>query len=684
MRKTPILTVLGALFFVSVPAISSASTNQYTLTQSSLMGEQPGMAALTQMDEQNLNTEGQVLEVVSKLKKSSTYKRMLSKLSKAETDEAAAVLMALANGESLESSIPVLAQNDAYTSSALVRAAMLLFPLDRYELYRDLQKAKVFDQAKLRKWASSTGVLTSALYPSSMTDQDVFIQPLLESASITVQHQPKDARILVSYKAAGSNDEWQQARELVFEPVTGVHTGPMVYLDAGTRYDVKIKVTTQQGDIAHLTQQFTTRADKPPIDPNKVYHLADFYKGGTLDLEALKIEGSADGWAKIVGDKDTVIEATEGNRHAISIGNNSYIYFENITVRGGRTHSIYADQAHHIWINQCDIAEWGREPNIIKKGVAYEKEGAEPINYDSAIYLRQSGVVTVENCHVHDPIPFSNDWRYGHPKGPNAFFAHANHPDPQYKGQVVIRNNRFEGKPGHRFNDVIEGRKNSEPLGGFVRDAAIYNNTFAYGNDDAIEVDGGQYNVMVYNNDMSHTYTGVSVIPTRIGPSFVFNNYIHDLGDETGKQWAGIKMGGLLAGAYGKSYLFHNLIEVNRNGFTASRFQEDSSLLTHAQNNIVITFKDNKTVGYNLFDQEGFAGSTFVNNYLINMKRAAPKIMGSITVPYAFPELVNTQKAQELVDSGEQVTLPIDGQYRIPNFSHVTADGKNFIYGIVK
>ena len=684
MRKTPILNVFSTLLLLGGPAAVASESNFPALTRDALIADQPGKSAFATMDKKGADNVSAVESVVKSLSQSSKYKRMLKKLSPSEFDEAAAVLLAIHQGHTLTQAVITTAEDSSYRTSSVVRAAMLMFPLNRYALFRELKQKKVFDNSTLTKWASSTGVLTKPIYPEAMTRQPIFVQPLIESASVTVQHLPEAAEVTLRYRAVDNNGDWQQARPLVYEPVTGVHTGPLVYLDPATRYETQVEVEYPDGRRESHEQSFKTRADTPPIDPDKVYHLSDIYEGGTLDLEKMGIEGSEDGWAKIVGDPDTVIRATEGDKNAIRIGDNSYIYFENITVRGGRTHSIYAEQAHHIWINQCDIADWGREPNIIKNGVAFEKEGAEPINYDSAIYLRQSGVVTVENCKVHDPVPFANDWRSGHPKGPNAFFAHANHPDPRFKGQVVIRNNEFTGKPDHRFNDVIEGRKNSSPLGGFVRDAAIYNNTFAYGNDDGIEVDGGQYNVMVYNNDISNTYTGVSVIPTRVGPSFVFNNYIHDLGDTTGKQWAGIKMGGLLAGAYGKSYLFHNLIEVNRNGFTASRFQEDSTLLTHAQNNVVITKHDNNTVGYNLFDQEGFEGSTFVNNYLINMKRAAPKIMGTITVPYAYPKLVNIDKAQEILEGGQQTTLPATPAYKINNFSQTSADGEQFIYGIIQ
>ena len=682
MRKSPLMAVLSAFFFLSGP-VQAASAPPSSMTKASLTVGQPGVVALQRMHEQALSSPQQVAELVTTMMNEDTYKRMFSRLKKNEVTEAADVLLALQDGQALDTFLKQ--QAGAHDAKSLVRAAMVLFPLDRYDLYRTLQANPQLDQKALKKWASSTGLMTQPMYAKSMTEgKAIFVEPLIESASITLPNQTKQASATVEYRVKGSaDDKWQSGRELVWEPVQGVLTGPLVYLKPDTRYEVKVALTTAEGKQQTLAHEFTTRADKPPIDPNKVYYLSDIYKGGTLDLEKLKINGSDSGWAKIVNDKDITIEAGKGDRYAIDIGKAHHVYFENIKVRGGRVHGIYAEQAHHIWINQCDIAGWGRQPNIMKNGVAYEKADADPINYDSGIHLRQSGVITVENCHIHDPVPASNDWRYGHPKGPNAFFANANHPDPAYKGQVIIRNNRFEGKPDHRFNDVIEGRKNSDPKGGFVRDSAIYNNVFRYGNDDSIEIDGGQYNVMVYNNDMSHTYTGVSVIPTRVGPSYVFNNYIHDLGDETGKQWAGIKIGGLLTGGYGTSYLFHNLITVNRNGFTASRFQEDSTMLTYAKNNIVVTLNDNDATGYNLFDPEDHPYSQFINNYMFNTALDKQKIKGHIDQQYQYPELENSDQAQTLVKTPKQAQLPKAEEFVIPNFTQLSEDGKNFIYGIV-
>lgn len=671
--------------FVKVLALGLSCLTVPFVQAASVAPAQPGSVALEKIAAQGVSDLQSAEALVEDLAASKRYGRMLNLLKQDYNDESGEILMMMSRGESLENATLKLAKKAGSETAMghVVKSAFILFPLNQADLYHYLQQHLGIRDTLLNKWAENAGVLTEPTMPAP-DDKGLFIQPLIESASISVFDVTADTRAELLYRRSGA-EQWQQARDLSFEPVNGILTGPVVYLEAGTAYDVKVVLHAPQQPVREIESRFTTRADKPVIDPDKVYKLSDIYKGGMLDLEALGIEGSKDGYAKIVGDAGTVITPDDSDKYAIFTGDNSYIYFENITIEGARVHAIYGEKGHDIWINQCDISGWGRAPNVMKKGIAYEMEDAGPINYDSAIYFRQSGVITVENCHVHDPRAIANDWSYGHPKGPNAFLAHANHPDPQFKGQVIVRNNHFTGTADHRLNDVIEGRKNAEPLGGFVRDSAIYNNVLAYSNDDAIEVDGGQQNVLVYNNDISHTYSGISITPVRVGPGFVFNNYIHDLGDLRGKQWASIKMGGLLTSPLGQSIILHNLITTKRNGLTASRFKDDNTFWTQVQNNVVINQKDANRSGFAVFDPQGYPGSEYINNYFYNLSAGKPKIQANITVPYEFDEAkLNQQIAEALFIKGKTVLLPNSDKYRINNFTRLNEDGTQAIYGIIE
>ncbi|QJR80185.1 right-handed parallel beta-helix repeat-containing protein [Alteromonas pelagimontana] len=686
MQISPFYSLFIIFLLSAGSALTACAPVSSQTTQAPSFPGQPGNAALQKIEEQQITTVEEATTLVANLAAAKKYSRLMKNLPTADNTQAAELLMQLRSGTPLLQAVNQLVADNPEATRAYVKAAMVLFPLERYEVYRSLKASSEIEAGKLNKWASSAGVLVAETVPVALSnDGSVFIQPLIESASVTLSGVTETTQATLQYREAGNSDTpWKSGRELVWEPVNSVLTGPIVYLQPATSYEIKISLKEGDRVTDEISQKFTTRPDKPPFDPAKTYKLADIYRGGTLDLEELNIQGSPDGWVKIVGDENTPIVADEDDKHAIFVGDNSYIYFENITVRGGRVHAVYGENAHHLWINKCDISNWGREPKIMKNGIAFEEEGAGPINYDAGLYFRQSGVITVENCYVHDPVPSANDWSVAHPKGPTAFLAHANHPDPEFKGQIILRNNVFTGAPDHRFNDVIEGRKNAEALGGFVRDSAIYNNILAYANDDGIELDGGQSNVLFYNNDVSHTYTGISAIPVRVGPSFIFNNFIHDLGDQTGKQWAAIKLGGLLTAPMGRAYILHNLITVARNGLTASRFQDDSTFWILAQNNIIVTEKDNNMVGYNVYDPEQFAGSLFINNFMYNVASGEPKVNAVITEPYVYEKLQSLHGVQQVLEAQGSMLLPVCDKYYINNITQLSEDGKNYIYGIIK
>lgn len=73
----------------------------------------------------------------------------------------------------------------------------------------------------------------------------------------------------------------------------------------------------------------------------KIYYLSEIYNGGQLDLEALNIYGSEDGYAKVIGDGETII-ANEDDLSAVNIGSQSYIILENLTIESGVRYGIFA------------------------------------------------------------------------------------------------------------------------------------------------------------------------------------------------------------------------------------------------------------------------------------------------------------------------------------------------------
>ncbi|MBN7824688.1 hypothetical protein [Bowmanella dokdonensis] len=512
-----------------------------------------------------------------------------------------------------------------------------------------------------------------------VSQPQVRITPLFHSASITLYGMNSTHSAWVEFSEQGQED-WNEALPLVFDPIEGALSGSLVRLKPDTPYQVRLALYANGDFTGEQQYQFRTRANHPPVDPERVYRLADIYQGGTLDLEALGIEGRPGGWAKIVGDKDTWIRTEQGEKFAINIGDNSYIHFENIQVDGGGRHAVTSLNAHHLWFSDCEISGWGREAGIEKDGLAYENEQAtEPINYDAGFHLRSTGVVVVEDCQVHSPVPAANHWGDGHPQGATAFLVLANHPNPDYQGQYVLRHNRFFGTNEHRFNDVIESRSNGQPWGGFLRDSAIHDNYLAYANDDLIELDGGQHNVLVYDNVLEQGYTGISAVPNMLGPSYIFNNFIHNLGDERQKAWAAIKLGGLQSAPAGLTHIFGNLIISRSNGIAAAAFKGDSSYWVHAQNNVLVHDRYWQVMGYGIYDKKPTPASRYLNNYIFNLYTGQSEFEANLDVGFHDTGQLNQQFALDLAESWRQITLDVPESLHLPNFSRTTEQGELII-----
>ncbi len=542
-----------------------------------------------------------------------------------------------------------------------------LYPIDTAKWMKIISTFSGLSKNDIYEAAITAGLDPSIVFAASASGFEDTATPLINSIGLVIYGQDEESTAAVKFRAE-DDTYWRKALDLAWEPIYGSFAGSIVYLEANTTYHIEVTITDSYGDIVEHSFQTTTKPNTPPIDPNKIYYLSEIYSGGQLDLEALSIEGSADGYAKIIGD-GPVIEADSDVLSAVNIGNNSYVMLENLTVKGGQRYGIFAKKAHHIWIKGCNVSGYGREAVDIRNGIAYSSTtNNSPINYDSGIYLERSGIAVIEECEVHSPNLGANSWAVGHPKGANALQVWAYHDSDAYRGEFIVRNNRFYGAPDHRFNDVIEGRKNFERRGGFVKNSAIYGNYLAYANDDLIEIDGGQQNVLVYDNEMEQGYAGISIAPNTFGPSYIFHNYIHNLGDETGKEWTAIKAGGLISRPAGRTFVFENVIDVERNGIAASRVDNDSTFWVTTQNNIIFTDKTGYSVGYCIFDKEKYSGSTSTNDLCFNENSADARYEFNLDYVVEHPYSDDISYIESLQSSPEP-KLYISDEFKIPNFS---------------
>ena len=570
-----------------------------------------------------------------------------------------------------------LSESHATQTKEWITLALQLYPIDAYRIVEQLYADSAIKSETLESAALLAGLDPARIFPATASSNLSYrIVPLIHSASLTVYNQTEEANTRVWYKPS-STTQWLPALSLQWEPIQGAISGSIVHLAPETEYDVKLQFIEENEVADEKLYSFSTRPNTPPIDPEKIYSLNDIYTGGQLNLTALGIQGSEDGWALIKGDGVEII-AAEGDIAAIDIGSQSYVKFENINVKGGHLYGISAKKAHHVWIDGCNISEFGRVAGEMRDGVAYANaESTKAINYDAGIFLQETGVVTIENCEIHSPNGKANHWGDGHPYGPSALLLAARHSVEEYRGQYIVRNNRFYGSDKHRFNDVIESRANARAWGGFLRDSAIYNNYLGYANDDIIELDGGQSNVLFYNNEIEQGYCGISAIPNMVGPSYIFNNYIHNLGDERQKAWAAIKLGGLMSMPAGIVNIFENLVVTSSNGVTASRFEGDYTFWANVKNNVLIHDKYWSKMGQGIYDIEQYSGSEFTNNFIFNTRIGAPTVLANMDDNFYHPWSEEADIAEQISDSVSSFNLELDQQFFIPNFSQISNTMQN-------
>lgn len=583
---------------------------------------------------------------------------------------------------SVKDTILSLSSEQPERTSEYIEIALALFPQAKTTILEELRLESQIDENAIFTAALKSGLSPDSISQFTASGQEFLLVPLINSTSITLFNKQVDDSAQVQFRKVGE-EQWNNGGSLYWEPIRSALSGSIVHLSPNTEYEIQVTEINESSGTEVNTYRFATRQNTPPVDPDKVYKLSDIYNGGMLDLGTLGIEGTRDGWAKIVGDSNTKIIAGDNDDYAINVGNTQYVMFENITVEGGRLHGIYGNYAHDIWIKGCDVSRWGRSANNVREGIGYENEASKyPINYDGGIALRRTGRVVVENCKIHSPNAKANHWGYGHPKGPSAMIILATHPTQEFAGQYIIRNNHFAGTNEVRFNDVIESRANGRVWGGFVRDSAIHDNYLAYANDDIIELDGGQSNVLFYNNEVEQGYCGVSAIPNMLGPSYIFNNYIHNLGDERQKHWGAIKLGGLFSKPGGIVNIFDNLIITGANGIAPAGFAGDSTYWVHAQNNIMVHDIFRETMGYSIHDPNNYPSSKYINNFMFNTKTGYSVSNAIITVNFEFPELLNYEVVDDIVSGVSHYQLPISLPMSIPNFTHLTENQKAVI-GIV-
>jgi hypothetical protein len=332
---------------------------------------------------------------------------------------------------------------------------------------------------------------------------------------------------------------WQQGYPLVYGLRDREYRGSIVGLKSNTTYDIQI---TLQNNSHELTCR--TRNDSFPI--GKITYLEEGNHSKPLKITESGTPGSYHLITPAKGSKAT-IDVRNAEDHTCVI-DADYVIVRSIEFKNAAVHGLVIESRRHdIVIEDCHFTFWGR----IGGPKTYGNKG----NTDSAIYAERGvGHLTIQRNLIENPRGASNDWDTGHPAGPQAItLINSN-------GGNVIRYNEIRSSEDHGFNDAIGGASNFSFEGSPNRDSDIYGNIIANVWDDAIESEGANMNVRIWNNYIEKTFQHIATACTSKGPLYIFRNVFGESRRTHRDPLGGsmIKVGQRDEFAGGRKFVFHN------------------------------------------------------------------------------------------------------------------------------
>jgi hypothetical protein len=382
---------------------------------------------------------------------------------------------------------------------------------------------------------------------------------------------------LVRFRPLGSGP-WRQGLSLWFDsrdsskvPYGSLqYRGSLVELEPNTSYEIEA-LALDSGKLAKA--QIKTWSEKFPVGqtvtlPAQSSSTLRITQSGTPS--GYRLYTAASGGSTIDGnnkvDELVVISA-------------SYVILRGVTLRNSRISGIYlTSSAHHVVIEDNDISYFGRADPVMPQ---FGCKDAAGITTENSTWPANSGVrqIVIQNNRIHHPNFDSNSW--DEPRqastncGPPAGTSHPAGARAVYfkdtAGNHVIRYNRIYSDLSRMFDDGIGGGQNFSVRGPYGSDSDIYGNFVSHVWDDAIESEGANQNVRIYNNYTELTMVAVAAAPVSIGPLYVFRNVATkgvrgptSIGGEgwffkTRNKSADGSISGIMLGS-GRIYLFHNTL----------------------------------------------------------------------------------------------------------------------------
>ena len=342
----------------------------------------------------------------------------------------------------------------------------------------------------------------------------------------------------VQFRQDGSSS-WREGYPLVFDPRDNQYRGSIVGLRPDTSYGVKITLNGKSHELVCKTKN-----DSFPI--GKITRLESGISSKPLVITE---SGTPGGYHLITPAKDS--KATIDVRNAENytcVVDADYVIVRGVEFCNAAVHGlVIKSRRHDNVVEDCHFTFWGR----IGGPKTYGNEG----NTDSAIYAeRRSGNLTIQRNLIENPRGASNDWDTGHPAGPQAITL------INSSGGNVIRYNEIRSTEDHGYNDAIGGGSNFSFEGSPNRDSDIYGNIITNVWDDAIESEGANMNVRIWNNYIEKTFQHIATACTSKGPLYIFRNVFGESRRTHRDPLGGsmIKVGERNEFGGGRKFVFHN------------------------------------------------------------------------------------------------------------------------------
>jgi len=348
-------------------------------------------------------------------------------------------------------------------------------------------------------------------------------------------NSPNIGTVSLEYRKIGGS--WKKALSLDYKPIKSLMTysnryrtvkrnnvvskgnyrGSIVNLEPNTTYEIRVNKNNSKIVMAStLNEKFKIKEVRTLFNGCQ-----DGYKHQNKDTCIVKDSGSQeDGYLVIDGMKKNGTKRlldlrNQKNKYNFDITNKSYIILRNFKMKGAKLHAIFIKNSHHIVVENCEISEWG------DKNIKYARDGTSAIFSNSNLYAS-----VFQRNKIFNPKYSSNSWGeindYGgsrHPMGSQAITL-----TYCVKGNNIIRYNEIYSMNGNYFNDAIGGAQNWSHYGSPGADSDIYGNYIANAYDDAIEAEGGNQNVRIWNNFIEKSYVAIGNAATTVGPLYIWKN----------------------------------------------------------------------------------------------------------------------------------------------------------------